>query len=130
MKMENNRFAAAIMAVCGLAVTSYGQVANPETEANENKASATAAASGGAGMAPLDYITGNSTGNSTTVAGPGSIDYFHVKTAAAAPGIYRYRLTLTTTGTAGHSGSIRGTGQTAAAQAVWAGVVGTAVRTS
>jgi len=129
MKMENNRFAAAIMAVCGLAVTSYGQVANPETEANENKASATAAASGGAGMAPLDYITGNSTGNSTTVAGPGSIDYFRVKTAAAAPGIYRYRLTLTTTGTAGHTGSIRGTGQTAAAQAVWAGVVGTASAT-
>ncbi|MBY0262804.1 MAG: hypothetical protein K2Q20_10695, partial [Phycisphaerales bacterium] len=41
-------------------------------------------------------------------AGAASADYFRIKTAAAPLGIYRYDLTLTTGGTAGHTGTIRG----------------------
>ncbi len=86
----------------------FAQVNNPEVEANETKATATAAASGGAGMANGDTISGNTTGASTTVAGATSADIFRVRTAAAPLGIYRHRLALTTTGTAGHIGAILG----------------------
>ncbi len=86
----------------------FAQVNNAEVEANETKATATTAASGGAGMASGDTISGNTTGTSTTVAGATSADIFRVKTAAAPLGIYRHRLALTTTGTAGHIGAILG----------------------
>ncbi len=89
----------------------FAQVNNPEVEANETKATATTAASGGAGMASGDTISGNTTGTSTTVAGAASADIFRVKTAAAPLGIYRHRLALTTTGTAGHVGAVLGLGQ-------------------
>jgi hypothetical protein len=91
----------------------YAQVNNPEIEANETKATATVAASGGAGMANGDTISGNTTGTSTTVAGATSADIFRVKTAARPLGIYRHRLALTTTGTAGHIGTILGLTQSA-----------------
>ena len=86
----------------------FAQVNNAEVEANETKATATVAASGVAGMASGDTISGNTTGTSTTVAGATSADIFRVKTAAAPLGIYRHRLALTTTGTAGHTGAILG----------------------
>ncbi|MBX9736820.1 MAG: hypothetical protein K2X32_07830, partial [Phycisphaerales bacterium] len=66
-------------------------------------------------LAPGDSISGATTGLSTTVAGAGSADYFDVSTTAApSAGIWRYRLTITNTGTAGHTGSIRGLQQLAA----------------
>jgi hypothetical protein len=94
-----------------VATCAFAQVNNPEVEANEDKTTATVAASGGAGMANGDFITGNTTGTSTTIAGAGSADIFRVKTAAAPLGIYRNRLVLTTTGTAGHVGTILGLNQ-------------------
>jgi hypothetical protein len=91
--------------------SALAQVNNPEVEPNEVKGTATVAASGGGGMANMDFITGNSTGSSTSTAGAASADTFRVKTAGAALGIYRHRLQITTTGTSGHGGTIRGLSQ-------------------
>jgi hypothetical protein len=75
-----------------------------EVEDNNTKAAANIFL----GLLNGDRILGTSTGTSTTVAGIGSADYFRVGTAAATLGIYRHRLALTTAGTAGHTGSLRG----------------------
>ncbi len=83
----------------------------PEVEANESKAAATLVQSAGQGMNPGDTLSGLSSG-SLTVAGDFSVDYFRVRTAAATPAIYRYRLSLTTSGAAGHTGTLRGLTQT------------------
>ncbi|MEX2217278.1 MAG: hypothetical protein WD749_00835 [Phycisphaerales bacterium] len=107
----------------GLGSTCGGVTCTPfivEVEPNETKATAT----------PVNFTTpgqilmGTSTGSST-VAGPASLDQFLISTPAAAPGIYRNQLTITTSGTAGHTGSIRGTGQVAATAGAWPGPVGT-----
>jgi len=75
-----------------------------ESEDNDSKVLADAFS-----LAAGDRIIGNSQGAVITGGGGAtSADYFLVATAAAAPGIYRYRLTLTTAGTAGHIGTIRG----------------------
>jgi hypothetical protein len=102
-----------LAAAAGLAfsTSAIAQVNNPEVEPNEVKGTATVAASGGGGMANMDFITGNSTGSSTSTAGAASADTFRVKTAGAALGIYRHRLQITTTGTSGHGGTIRGLSQ-------------------
>src|SRR5688572_20599419 len=100
----------AILAVAGLAATAVGQIHN-EVEPNNTKA----AANGPFVMSTGDSIVGNSTGTSTTTAGATSADYFLVQTRPAALTIYKHRLTLTTTGTAGHVGTIRGLTQTAGA---------------
>lgn len=71
-------------------------------------------------MNPGEYIEGTSTSSS----GAG-LDYFRVKTSLSSLGIYQYRLVLTTTGTAGHIGTIRRQGQTGAAAGTWPGPVGT-----
>ncbi|MGQ0628389.1 MAG: choice-of-anchor X domain-containing protein, partial [Phycisphaerales bacterium] len=76
------------------AAGAMAQVDNPEVEPNNNKAAATPANSGGSGMVAGDTISGTTTGTSTTVAGATSADYFRVRTAAAEPGIYLYRLAL------------------------------------
>jgi len=81
----------------------------PEMEPNDTKAAANPVALVGVG----DVITGLSTGSSTTVAGSLSADNFLLTTPVQPAGIYRNRLTLTTNGTAGHTGSIRGLTQTA-----------------
>jgi hypothetical protein len=80
-------------------------------------------------MVAGDTITGLSTGTSTTVAGVGSADNFLISFPAAAPGIYRNRLVITSQ-SVGHTGTIRGLSQTAApadtlAGVPWDGVVGT-----
>jgi len=78
-----------------------------ETEPNDSKLNATAAEiSSGQG------VYGFSTGSSTTVAGDGSADYYTIRTAAAPLGIYRHRMIITTSGTAGHTGTLRGLTQT------------------
>src|ERR1043165_913307 len=126
MSICKYQLAAAMFAASGLAATVYAQVANPEIEPNETKAQATPASSGGAGMAPTDFITGPSTGTSTTAPGAASADTFLVKTAAAPLGVYRYRLTL---GSTANAATIRGLNQVGAAQATWPGAVGTAGNT-
>jgi hypothetical protein len=87
----------------------FGQ-AFTETEPNDSKATANFFSPTGAGFT----ISGNSTGASTTTAGPTSADYFRLKMFNAAPGIYRHRLVLTSA-IAGHTGTLRGLSQTAGA---------------
>ena len=94
--------------ICGLAaglsLTAAAVADNfPESEGNDSKAAADIVA----GMSAGDTITGNSTSSS----GAG-LDYFLVSVDPLAPGIYRHRLVITTTGTAGHTGTIRGLTQT------------------
>lgn len=88
-----------------------------ETEGNDTKATANLFSNlvGGATI----------TGNSQLGSGVG-LDYFRISPAAAAPGIYRYRMILDS-GIAGHTATIRGLNQTGAAAGVWDGsTVGTA----
>ena len=92
----------------------HGQV-TAEVEPNQSKATATAVS---APMQPGDTLTGTTTGSSSS-AGSASLDYFRVQTAVAPAGIYRYRLVITTSGTEGHVGSIRGTGQNSTGLGPW-----------
>lgn len=96
-----------------------------EVEPNETRANATVVT---APMQPGHTLTGSTTGSATTAGAATSLDQFRVQTALAAPGVYRYRLVITTSGTAGHTGTIRGLGQTGATQAPWlpGEIVGTA----
>jgi hypothetical protein len=74
-----------------------------EVESNNSKALANAFT-----MAPGDTIVGNDTSGISPVAG----DYYRLTMSATSPGIYRYTLQATTTGTAGHVITPRGLTQT------------------
>jgi|LakMenEpi03Aug12_release.lakeMendotaPanAssembly.Ray.scaffolds.fasta_scaffold03104_25 hypothetical protein len=74
-----------------------------EAEPNDSKATATVVA----GMASGQTIDGNSISATTT-----GLDYFKVSTALAPFAIYRHQLAITTAGTAGHTGTLRGLTQT------------------
>lgn len=76
----------------------------PEVEPNESKAAATVANALNDG----DSLTGFSSGASTTTPGSASADFFRVTLAPRPLAIYRHRLTITTTGSAGHGGSLWG----------------------
>lgn len=93
-----------------------------ELEANELKTNATLAGPLVAG----DILQGNSTGTSTTAGAANSRDTWLLSTAVAPLGIYRHRLTITTSGTAGHTGRLLSTTQIAATAGPWPGGVGTA----
>ncbi len=97
--------AAALLATGASAFTTF-----PEVEPNETKAQATA--NGVIVITAGDILSGTTTGSSTVTPGAASADTWHIKTAPLPAGIYRHTLTLTTTGTAGHIGSIRGLNQT------------------
>jgi hypothetical protein len=87
--------------------------AQAEVEPNDSKAQATPITL--PAVTTAGVITGNSVSATTT-----GLDYFRVTTATqATPGFYRHRLIATTTGTAGHTLTIRGLDQAA-------GVPGTA----
>jgi hypothetical protein len=96
----------AIFVLASTNTFALGQVANHELESNETKATATLAASGGAGMNVGDYMTGLCTGSSTTP-GDASKDVFLVRTAPLNPGLYRHRL-LVSSATTGHSARMMG----------------------
>jgi hypothetical protein len=85
-----------------------GAAVFPELEPNDTKALANPVA----GLTVGDTITGNTTGSSTITPGAASADYFRTTTAPQPLGIYRNRLVITTAGTAGHTGSLRGLSQT------------------
>jgi hypothetical protein len=93
-----------------LAASAAAQASFNEVEPNETKALATA--NGIVTITAGDVLVGNTTGTSTITAGAASSDTWHIKTAPLPLAIYRHTLTLTTTGTAGHGGSIRGLNQT------------------
>ena len=79
----------------------------PEIEPNESKAAATVAN----GLNDGDALTGFCSG-ATTSPGSNSVDYFRVTLATRPLAIYRHRLTITTFGSAGHAGTLRGLVQT------------------
>jgi hypothetical protein len=94
-----------------------------ELEPNNTKAEANILT-----MASGDAIIGISTGSTATGTGTANADYFRIKTTPANLGIYRHRMTLSST-TPGNSGWVRGLTQTAAAPGIWPGPVGTATAT-
>jgi len=114
--MKNAFFKSLTGVTATMLLASYAgaQIANPEVEPNESKATATLANSGGAGMVAGDTITGTTTGTSTTVAGDASADYFRVRMAAAPLAIYRHELTIAGTPWVI---SMRGLGQTGSSAA-------------
>jgi hypothetical protein len=80
-----------------------------EVEPNDTKATANVAGV----ISPGPVISGTTTGSSLVTPGIASADYFLVTVAGAPLGIYRHRLIVKTTGTAGHTGTIRGLSQSA-----------------
>jgi len=78
-----------------------------DAEPNDNKTQSTPVN----GIQNSDTIAGFTTG-ATLTPGITSVDYYKVKTAPAPLAIYRHRLSLTTSGAAGHVGTIRGLTQT------------------
>jgi hypothetical protein len=77
-----------------------------EVEDNDSKLRANVVS----GIVDGQAIVGNTVGYSTAGGGAASADYYRVRTAAAPPGIYRHRLTLTSA-TPGQAVSIRGLAQ-------------------
>ncbi|HMN41822.1 MAG TPA: GC-type dockerin domain-anchored protein [Phycisphaerales bacterium] len=80
-----------------------------ETEPND-----TLVAANPATIAPGGGLYGHSTGSSSSPIGEASTnDGFLITTTGAPPGIYRNRLTITSSGAPGHTGTIRGRQQVA-----------------
>ncbi len=105
--LPNLRAAASVvlLATCASALSTF-----PEVEPNETKDQATA--NGVILLTAGDVLSGTTTGSSTTTPGAASADTWRIRTAPLPAGIYRHTLTLTTSGAAGHVGSIRGLVQT------------------
>jgi hypothetical protein len=78
-----------------------------ETEPNNTKATAQPVA-----LTPGKVIWGTTTGASTITTGVAGADNYLVTTPAAPLGIYVHTINLTTSGTTGHTGTIRGLTQT------------------
>lgn len=90
--------------VIGFAFCSIAKAVDfPEGEPNNSKAAATPAL----GMVDGDRLTGVTSGSSPSP-GDASVDYFRVQNSVRPAGIYRHRLVITTDGTNGHAGHIRG----------------------
>lgn len=96
--------------VCAISTGTVLATDVAEEEPNENKASATHTANTGGWGVNGDTLSGSTTGSSTSP-GEASADYFLIQTQPAPNGIYRHRLVITTTGTAGHSGALMGVAQ-------------------
>ncbi|MBL8859714.1 MAG: hypothetical protein JNL28_14505 [Planctomycetes bacterium] len=113
--------ATAILIATWIATNTSAQTNFPEVEPNSQKVEATPVI----GLTAGDTITGVSTGTTTTLATSTAttVDVFRVRTAPLAPGIYQHRLTLTTSTTTGHTGTIRGLNQTGTVGV--GGIVGT-----
>ncbi len=108
----------ALAACAGLCLSGAAFAQVTELEPNDTKAAATPATLNGILGGTAAQLTGTTTGLSTTSTGIGSADYWRIKTAPAALGIYRHQLVLTTAGTLGHTVTLRGLSQSA-------GVIGT-----
>ena len=78
-----------------------------EVEPNNDKATATLAA----GMSNGQILGGVTTGIVADRAAPGTPDFWKIRTASAAPGIYRHQLDLDTNGWDGHGAAIMGLAQ-------------------
>lgn len=93
-----------------VASTASAQTSFPEIEPNGPKSEATPATC----MDGVDTLDGTTTGSSTSSNNTSltSADTFRVQTCALPLGIYAHQLVLTTSGTAGHTGTLRGLNQT------------------
>ncbi len=105
--MLNRTYVTAASAAMALAMAAYA-VNTPEVEPNDDKTTATLVT-----MAAGDTFSGNSISATTT-----GLDYFLVRIPADGV-LTRYQLDLSTTGTVGHTMTIRGLNQTTG------GVIGT-----
>jgi hypothetical protein len=115
MSFRTTRAFVAAAIVFGAASACLAQTVTSEIEPNDDKASATHIAA----MAPGDSFTGTTTGSVATGGGLNSADTWDITTTTApSTGIWKYTLTITTTGTYNFVGSIRGLSQTG-------GVIGT-----
>ena len=102
------------MIVLGLITCAGSALAAPfnEVEPNDSKSTATPVVGMTSGDTIIGTTTGTSTSASTTTIVPNSADYFRIKTAAAALGIYRHQLGLAST-PSGHTATLRGLSQSA-----------------
>jgi hypothetical protein len=105
------RFRNASLALVIAASPLLAQTNHNEVEPNSNKAESTVPAFC---LSPGDTLNGLTTGTSTTAGSTlaTTVDYWRVQTCTLPPGIYRHQLVLTTGGTAGHTGTVRGLNQT------------------
>lgn len=123
-----SKYVSVLASVAGLALASsaYAQFGTGPNEVESNDSKALADTNQGTWNLPAVNTPGVVVGTSTSSAGAG-IDTFRLRTAAVVPAIYRNRLVITSN-IAGHTGSIRGVTQAAAAPGVWNGSsVGTPV---
>lgn len=74
-----------------------------ETEPNNELASMNPAA-----LSAGQCVYGTTTGAIVSADAQVTRDYFFITTPVSAPGIYRHRMTITTSGVAGHTGTLRG----------------------
>jgi len=111
MRKLRQWFASSIV-IASLVSSAFAQYM--ESEPNDSRAQANAFT-----LNPGEWVQGVSMGSTGS-----EQDYFLVRTAAAAPAIYRYRLVLTSD-IVGHTGEIRGQGQNPAPPGPWTGPVGT-----
>jgi hypothetical protein len=110
---------ALLVGAAGLALALPAMAQLSEVEPNETKAQALTNGTFVMPLADGAALTGTTTGTSTTVPGLASADTWLVRPQARPAGIWRHRLIITTTGTAGHVGTIRGLNQSSV------GVIGT-----
>lgn len=98
-----------VTALCASHVRAQAAVSvaiNAEVEPNNSKSTAAFVPCMSAG----DIIVGTSTGTSTSPsdASSNSVDCYRVRTCPLPPAIYKHRLTITTSGLAGHQGTLLG----------------------
>lgn len=112
-RTPNLNAALAAVLAAGMGCSLRAQV--PEIEPNSAKSEATVVTLDGFSGASSNQIFGVSTGLVTTAGStdPGSIDTWRIRTQLAPVGIYRHVLVLSTSGTAGHTATLRGLNQTA-----------------
>jgi hypothetical protein len=103
-----NRLQVCAVSLAALAGTSCAFAQFTETEDNNNKLQANAVP----GMISGQFITGTSTGSSTTAVGNNTADNFLISTAPATLGIYRHRVQVTSD-TLGNGATLRGLTQSA-----------------
>jgi hypothetical protein len=119
MKLFNGRGVERFVWALAAAALPLAAHATEHFEVEPNDTKADALTQGAFVLAPGDSITGLSMGATGS-----EIDCFLVQTAPMPPGIYRHRLVLTT-GSVGHTLTIRGLNQVAAGASVWPGAIGT-----
>lgn len=123
------RFVPNVLVVAWASAPLIAQTPFPEIEPNSRKFEATPADC----LVPGDFLTGVTTGALLDTGDPSlaSVDTFRVRTCLLPFGVYRHVLVLTTSGSPGHTGTLRGLNQTGiVGLGGVAGVLDVAVQTS